>query len=110
MQPEQSVICTRIAVWRDQAKNLREIALVPKGNEAAVPDIPIPADVGLVKVKGTPVFIGHHWFRGQPGIESPKLACLDWSAGTSGPLVAYRWDGEVELSNDQFFWVDKRGD
>jgi hypothetical protein len=35
-------------------------------------------------------------------LESPKVACLDWSAAAKGPLVAYRWDGEVELSNEKF--------
>ena len=51
------------------------------------------------------MFIGHHWFSGQPVIESPKLACLDWSAAKDGPLVGYRWAGESQLRNDHLVWV-----
>ena len=50
---------------------------------------------------GAPVFVGHYWFSGKPGVESSKLACLDWSAAKDGPLVAYQWDGEAELSSDK---------
>jgi hypothetical protein len=34
-----------------------------------------------------------------------KFACVDYSAGKGGPLVAYRWDGEEELRNDRFVSV-----
>jgi len=70
----------RIANWRHWAKRLPEVALVPEGNEDRVPDIPIPSHLPMEAVKGSPIFIGHHWFDGHPAIESPKLACLDWSA------------------------------
>jgi hypothetical protein len=43
-----------------------------------------------------------------PAGQSPKLACLDWSAAKDGPLVAYRWDGESELRNDKLAWVGKQ--
>jgi Nucleotidyl transferase AbiEii toxin, Type IV TA system len=56
-------------------------------------------------ITGSPIFVGHHWFSGHPKIESPKLACLDWSAAKDGPLVAYQWDGESELTNDKLAWV-----
>ncbi|MDE2267789.1 MAG: metallophosphoesterase [Betaproteobacteria bacterium] len=95
----------RIADWRHQAQRLREVALVPSGQEEFVPDIAIPAEVALERIDGAPVFIGHHWFSGQPMIESPKLACLDWSAAKDGPLVGYRWAGESELRNDNLVWV-----
>ena len=95
----------RIADWRHEAKSLREVALVPSGQEDFVPDIALPGEIALNPVDGAPVFIGHHWFSGQPVIESPKLACLDWSAAKDGPLVGYRWAGEAELSNDNLVWV-----
>lgn len=95
----------RIADWRHHAKRLREVALVPRGQEHFVPDIALPGGLELNRIDGAPVFIGHHWFSGQPEIESPKLACLDWSAAKDGPLVAYRWAGEAELSNDNLVWV-----
>ncbi len=94
----------RIARWRDWATRLHEVALVPRGQAQRVPDLGLDGLVELVAPTGSPVFIGHHWFTGQPLIESPKLACLDWSAATDGPLVAYRWDGESELSNEKLIW------
>lgn len=90
----------RLAVWRHEAERLREIALVPHGGEHLVPDLPIPAEFRLGPVKGAPILFGHHWFSGPLRLESPKVACLDWSAAKGGPLVAYRWDGEHELQHD----------
>lgn len=87
----------RLAVWRHWARGLREIALVPAGSEHAVPDVPIPDAYRVGPVEGAPIVFGHHWFSGPVRIETPKVACVDWSAARGGPLVAYRWDGEAEL-------------
>jgi hypothetical protein len=95
----------RIANWRDWARDIHELALVPKGQEEQLKDMEWPAGLVISAIEGTPIFVGHHWFRGHPVIESPKLACLDWSAARGGPLVAYRWDGESELSNDKLVWA-----
>lgn len=42
-----------------------------------------------------PVFFGHYWVpprRGQPWIVAPpKAVCLDFCAGSGGPLGVYRW-------------------
>jgi hypothetical protein len=95
----------RIADWRHTAERLRDVALVPRDQAHQVPDHPLPA--GLVReVDGAPVFVGHHWFNGpHPAIESAKVAVLDWSVARGGRLVAYRWDGEQQLSNDKLAWV-----
>jgi hypothetical protein len=97
----------RVANWRHWAQEFQQIALVPKGQEAQLRDMEWPADLVISAIEGSPIFVGHHWFTGHPTIESPKLACLDWSAAREGPLVAYRWDGEAELSNDKLVWVGK---
>ena len=99
----------RIANWRDWATSLREVALVPAGQEDLLRDLEWPADLVITRIEGAPVFVGHHWFTGHPVIESPKLACLDWSAAKDGPLVAYRWDGESELRNEKLAWVGAAG-
>jgi len=46
-----------------------------------------------------PVFFGHYWLPPHSPKQplAPNIACLDFSAGLEGPLVAYRWDGEREL-------------
>ncbi len=98
----------RIARWRHMANRLNEVALVPGGLNHKFDDIELAGVIELNEPKGPPIFIGHHWFSGQPLIESPKLACLDWSAAKDGPLVAYRWDGEQELSNENLMWVGKQ--
>ncbi|MES2597447.1 MAG: metallophosphoesterase [Verrucomicrobiota bacterium] len=48
----------------------------------------------------SPVFFGHYWLPEDAPKEplAPNIACLDFSGGLNGPLVAYRWDGERELS------------
>lgn len=92
----------RLAVWRHWAKGLREIALVPRGCENCVPDIPVPDGLLCGPIEGAPIVFGHHWFNGPVRMETPKVACLDWSAAANGPLVAYRWDGESELSDAKF--------
>jgi hypothetical protein len=99
----------RLAVWRHWAADLRELALVPAGSEDGVPDIPIPEEIDVVDVKGAPIFIGHHWFTGEPRQETPKVACLDWSVAKGGCLTAYRWSGEAELDDENFVWVSPNG-
>lgn len=95
----------RLASWRHEATTLAEVALVPKGQEEQLVGLELPADWSKTPIEGAPVFIGHHWFAGRPRIESARLAVVDWSAGTTGPLVAYRWDGEEDLNSDRFVWV-----
>lgn len=90
----------RIANWRDWAEEFYQVALVPPGQEAQLAGMEWPAELVISEIQGSPIFVGHHWFQGHPRIEGPKLACLDWSAGKGGPLVAYRWNGEAELRND----------
>jgi hypothetical protein len=97
----------RIADWRFEAKEFYEVALVPPGQEEQIIGMDWPDDLVIKRIEGAPVFIGHHWFSGEPKIESTKLACLDWSAAKDGPLVAYRWDGEENLSNDKLAWIGK---
>lgn len=53
-----------------------------------------------------PVFCGHYWFRGTPRIEEKNVACVDYSIGKNEKLTAYRWDGEKELNNEKFVWVN----
>lgn len=95
----------RLAVWRHWAQRLPEIALVPSDSRHLVPDIEIPAALKVDQVSGAPILFGHHWFSGDLALETPKVACLDWSAAKGGPLVAYRWDGEAELQHQHLVAV-----
>ena len=49
-----------------------------------------------------PVIHGHYWRTGEPKVTSPKIACVDYSAGKGGDLVAYRWSGEATLTDEHF--------
>jgi hypothetical protein len=55
-----------------------------------------------------PVFVGHYWMSGgQPQLLARNVACVDYSVAKGGFLCAYRWHGEQQLSNHNFFWVGK---
>jgi hypothetical protein len=56
--------------------------------------------------EGTPVFFGHYWLTGKISLQSNRCACLDYSAGKGGPLAAYRFDGESDLSAAKFLSVE----
>lgn len=88
--------------WHEQPRSYRDVAIVGDGQHHRVPDHPLPDDYAGAPVEGSPVFIGHYWMTGHPGLQSPKVACVDYSAAKNGPLVAYRWDGEQELDSRHF--------
>jgi hypothetical protein len=46
--------------------------------------------------------VGHYWLKGVPKLQSPTVACLDYSAAQDGPMVAYRWNGEPKLDPGSF--------
>lgn len=88
--------------WDETATTYRQAALVPSETRGQLPDTIIPAEARISYAGDKPVFVGHYWMTGVPEILSPSVACVDYSAGKDGPLVAYRWGGETELSSSQF--------
>lgn len=92
----------RVRWWDSEASTYRKAAMLSESARERLPDIEIPdhARIGIVGSK--PVFFGHYWLTGEPAILSPHAACVDYSAGKGGPLVAYRWDGESILTNKHF--------
>lgn len=53
-----------------------------------------------------PVFVGHYWLSAErPEVLAPNVACLDYSVAKGGSLCAYRWNGEQQLSNENFVSV-----
>jgi len=95
----------RVRWWEEDLSTYRKAAIGPPGDMEMIPDVPMPAEwVGHPYV-GPPVLFGHYWFSGTPRVISSRFACLDYSAARDGPLVAYRWDGEAELSSDKIAWM-----
>jgi len=88
--------------WHEQPRSLRDVAIIGSAQHHGLPEHPLPADYAGAPVAGSPVFIGHYWMSGRPELQSPKVACVDYSAAKDGPLVAYRWDGEQFLDSRRF--------
>jgi hypothetical protein len=98
----------RLKIWKDDATHLHDIAIVPGGDLSCLPNLPLSEVLPepIAPVTGSPILLGHYWFAGSILKETPKVAVLDWSAAKSGPLVAYRWDGESHLSDNKFVAVN----
>lgn len=102
---------TRISWWLQHASSLRDMVHIPdpQVNAEVLARLgEIPADKELLESScyqgDCPVFFGHYWLKGEPSVLSERTACVDYSAGKDGPLVAYRWDGEQRLCNDKFIY------
>jgi hypothetical protein len=91
----------RFRWWRPDATTLRDAAEIPGDASLELPDDPIEPPVPPYE-SDVPVIVGHYWRTGTPEVITPKVACVDYSAVKGGPLVAYRWDGETELTSDHF--------
>jgi hypothetical protein len=70
------------------------------------------ARLELLPEPDRPTFIGHYWFdpRERPAPAARRVACVDYSAGRGGPLTAYRFKGEPELTADRFVAVGGAAD
>ena len=82
----------RVKWWNSDARNWGEIAMsVPDIN--ALPDGSLPDHLlrAAYPLHDKPVFFGHYWLSGEPELQSANALCLDYSAGTDGPLVTYEW-------------------
>ncbi|HEX4153205.1 MAG TPA: metallophosphoesterase [Steroidobacteraceae bacterium] len=95
----------RVRWWISDLCTYRRAAIVPPDQIDQLPDQPLPPEWRSHPYVGPPVLFGHYWFTGTPEVISGQFACLDYSAARSGPLVAYRWDGEPELSSDKLDWA-----
>jgi hypothetical protein len=95
----------RVRWWQEDLSTYRKAAIGPPADMQMIPDAPMPAEWVGHPYSGPPVLFGHYWFTGTPAVISPRFACLDYSAARDGPLVAYRWDEEAELSSGKLAWV-----
>ncbi len=60
----------------------------------------------VYEVGQVPVFFGHYWLPpDQLGLMQKNICCLDFSIAKGGVLTAYRYNGERELSGDNFVFV-----
>jgi hypothetical protein len=94
--------------WHETARTYRDVAIVSDETRPLIPDQVLLDIERPVAIDGSPVFVGHYWMSGVPKLQSPKVACVDYSAAGDGPLVAYRWQGEAELDARQFVMAGGR--
>lgn len=99
--------------WHHGATTLREIAVLD-GNFTNADGDPYPelpdAEVSeqyrsYVYNDTVPVVYGHYWRQGTPvhlDDWTAYTACVDFSAGKGGTLVAYRWDGEPQIALNHY--------
>lgn len=83
-----------------------ELDVVPR-KSVILPKIDSATPAGVFDgypASAAPVFFGHYSLPrdATPHPLASNAACLDYSVWKGGPLVAYRWDGERELSADKF--------
>jgi hypothetical protein len=92
----------RVRWWDQSARTLKLAAIVSKSEMTDLPDVAVGMDATPGYHGEKPLFVGHYWRNGEPSILNTKMACVDYSAGKDGALVAYRWDGEDVLSDSKF--------
>ena len=102
---ERTVI--RIKWWEDPSKSTyRKISVIPIENlpDELIDLSQLSNSIYYSKDK-RPVFFGHYGLNGHPELIKGNVCCLDYGVAKNGYLVAYRFDGEKELSNEKFIFV-----
>jgi hypothetical protein len=94
----------RVRWWDVGATTFKTAAMLAPEDSDALPDCALPA-YARVASTGKPVFFGHYWLTGTPALQTARHVCVDYSAGAGGPLVAYRFDGQPDLSPEDLVWV-----
>jgi len=90
--------------WDPSLTTYRSAYIGPPGVE--MPDLPI-SDAETITEPDRPTFIGHYWLDPSEALAplTERVACVDYSVAKGGPLVAYRFDGEHVLSDENFVAV-----
>ncbi len=102
---------TRLRWWVDPREaTLQELCLQPG---VTMPEgCDVASEVrgrGFYGERERPVFFGHYWLTGEPHLIRSNVCCLDFSVAGhlgNGRLAAYRFDGEQQLDESKFVWVE----
>jgi hypothetical protein len=81
----------RVRWWLPDVTNFRDAAIVPPGDEAAIPDRPLPAEWKGHRYSGPPILFGHYWFTGEPVVRSNSLHV--WITARPEPVRSWHIDG-----------------
>jgi len=90
--PGDDILCSELVFPASD-----QVGPVPAHPTAKAMVIPYPVD-------NRPVFFGHYFKPANSPVhpERHNVACLDHSAATGGPLVAYRWKGEASIKPENY--------
>ena len=94
----------RVAWWKDgRSVSMRDLILPYTAHlpEEFFPD----SALGVYEPYSPlapPVFIGHYGFRTFPGLVAANIACVDYQGEDKLGIGAYRWNGELELREENF--------
>jgi len=99
----------RVQWWKKNLFSYQQAAVGSKQSQEKIANTPLlKNDIPLYPVDAIPVFFGHYWFSGTPEIASNNAICLDYSAATTGALVAYRLENAKKTPlNKQNFYQSK---
>lgn len=97
---------TRTRWWDHQAHTYSEAALLPSYIRETFPHIILEDHKKVDLSWDKPTFFGHYWMTGEPIPLTEHVACVDYSAARSGPLVAYQLNGPGPLDAKNFVRSD----
>ncbi len=94
----------RLKWWLDTQKNsIKNLSIIEDIEIADDQFLEVQSD--YYKEDQKPVFFGHYWLKGEPNLYRNNICCLDYSVAKDGYIVAYRFNGEQELSNENLVFV-----
>jgi len=95
----------RLAWWRRDARNLREMAVIEDVSTEVLETLPAPQE-WIDRCNGYLTFIGHYWMTGSPSLIADDVVCVDFSVAKDGVLTAYRLEpGDERADPGRFAWV-----
>lgn len=94
----------RVKWWEDfRDSTYKDLSIEPIDG---LPEMPVSQNQGwYYGPDEPPVFFGHYWLKGNPGLFRGNICCVDYSVAKGGVLAAYRYDGERVLSNEKWMHV-----
>jgi hypothetical protein len=95
----------RLKWWLSKSESLAHAGYAPGTDLSHMAHLPAPEKIPGYHEANPPCFNGHYWMLGTPEPLSHNIACLDYSVGKGGKLVAYRWEGESSLTTDNFMSI-----
>jgi hypothetical protein len=95
----------RVCWWNRQATTYQDAAMIDDSLRESLSNEALPKGICIADASDRLTFIGHYWLTGKPAPLTNKVACVDYSVGHGGPLVAYRWEGENSFNQQNFCCV-----